>query len=403
MKVCASLQFNTNSYLTTGYPRNLLLTMSLVDCLNSGHELVGMFIFVDARKTSSDVDYWLEYIVSAWLPKLFRDAQFAKPATFSFNDSDPERESGTMTLEGSVIPIRFIYNDDLTNDDLTTEIKKIEAIASYIQETGADLILSTSNFAFWNSIGNRLNEVCVKFYDIKLKILFVEGASASIDNALPVSSISDMQSIWKQLENDNETYAAYSVGINDIFIKVLQITCDNLAFIEDLTTNNSFFELINTNPLEITSSGNNIVSSAQTIVPELDGKIDKIKYLRTFATSLKNKGDKIVVKLNSIRVDRQITKDSLNESIVKNFNKKSASSLPKCEAVDRSVNVKETDKLYFILTNTTCEEIKPIQTDNKTIYEYNLRLVFETDSIMKYMSKLVLLIVNNFSKLVTIK
>ena len=206
-----------------------------------------------------------------------------------------------------------------------------------------------------------------------------------------------MQSIWKQLENDNETYAAYSVGINDIFIKVLQITCDNLAFIEDLTTNNSFFELINTSPLEITSSGNNIKSSSSQIIPALNGKIDKIKYLRTFATSLKNKGDKIVVKLNSIRVDRQITKDSLNESIVKNFNKKSASSLPKCEAVDRSVNVKETDKLYFILTDTACEEIQTIQTDNKTIYEYNLRLVFEIDSIMKYMSKLVLLIVNNLS------
>ena len=68
MKVCASLQFNTESYLTTRYSRNLLLTMSLVDCLNSNHNLVGMFIFVDARKTSSDVDDWLEYIVSAWLP-----------------------------------------------------------------------------------------------------------------------------------------------------------------------------------------------------------------------------------------------------------------------------------------------------------------------------------------------
>ena len=395
MKVCASLQFNTNSYLTTGYSRNLLLTMSLVDCLNSNHNLVGMFIFIDIRKTSSDVDYWLKYIVSAWLPKLFRDAQFAKPAVFSFNDSDPERESGTMTFDGKEIQIRFIYGDDLTTG-INTD-KKIEAIASYIQETGADLMLSTSNFAFWNSIGNRLNEVCVKLYDIKLKILFVEGASASIDNALPVSSISDMQSIWKQLENDNETYAAYSVGINDIFIKVLQITCDNLAFIEDLTTNNSFFELINTSTLEITSSGNNIKSSSSQIIPALNGKIDKIKYLRHFATSLKNKGDKIVVKLNSIRVDRQITKDSLNESIVKNFNKKSASSLPKCEAVDRSVNVKETDKLYFILTDTACEEIQTIQTDNKTIYEYNLRLVFEIDSIMKYMSKLVLLIVNNLS------
>ena len=393
MNICASLQFNKNSS-TTGYSRSLLLAMSLVDCLNSNHNLVGMFIFIDTIKTSSDVDNWLAYIVSAWLPKLFRDAQFAKPAVFSVNDSDPE--SGTMTLDGREIPIRFIYNDDLYNDDLITD-KKIEAIASYIQETGADLILSTSNFAFLNSFGNRLNEVCIKLYNIKLKILFIEGASASIYKALPVSSISDMSSIWNQLENDNETYAAYSVGINDIFIKVLQITCDNLAFIEDLTTNNSFFELINTSPLEITSSGNNIKSSSSQIIPALNGKIDKIKYLRTFATSLKNKGDKIVVKLNSIRVDRQITKDSLNESIVKNFNKKSASSLPKCEAVDRSVNVKETDKLYFILTDTACEEIQTIQTDNKTIYEYNLRLVFEIDSIMKYMSKLVLLIVNNLS------
>ena len=394
MNICASLQFNKNS-LTTGYSRNLLLTMSLVDCLNSNHNLVGMFIFIDTIKTSSDVDNWLAYIVSAWLPKLFRDAQFAKPAAFSFNDSDPERESGTMTFDGKEIQIRFIYRDDLTTG-INTD-KKIEAIASYIQETGADLILSTSNFAFWNSIGNRLNEVCVKSYNIKLKILFVEGVIASIDKALFISSISDMSSIWNQLENDNETYAAYSVGINDIFIKILQITCDNLAFIEDLTTNNSFFELINTSPLEITSSGNNIKSSSSQIIPALNGKIDKIKYLRTFATSLKNKGDKIVVKLNSIRVDRQITKDSLNESIVKNFNKKSASSLPKCEAVDRSVNVKETDKLYFILTDTACEEIQTIQTDNKTIYEYNLRLVFEIDSIMKYMSKLVLLIVNNLS------
>lgn len=393
MNICASLQFNKNNYLTTGYSRNLLLTMSLVDCLNSGHELVGMFIFIDTIKTSSDVDNWLAYIVSAWLPKLFHDAQFAKPAVFSVNDSDPE--SGTMAIDGKEIQIRFIYRDDLTTG-INTD-KKIEAIASYIRETGADLILSTSNFAFWNSFGNRLNEVCVKLYNIKLKILFVEGASASIDKALPVSSISKMSDIFYQLKNDNETYAAYSVGINDIFIKVLQITCDNLAFIEDLTTNNSFFELINTSPLEITSSGNNIKSSSSQIIPALNGKIDKIKYLRTFATSLKNKGDKIVVKLNSIRVDRQITKDSLNESIVKNFNKKSASSLPKCEAVDRSVNVKETDKLYFILTDTACEEIQTIQTDNKTIYEYNLRLVFEIDSIMKYMSKLVLLIVNNLS------
>ena len=394
MNICASLQFNKNSS-TTGYSRNLLLAMSLVDCLNSNHNLVDMFIFIDTIKTSSDVDDWLKYIVSAWLPKLFRDAQFAKPAVFSVNGSGPE--SGTMAFDGKEIPIRFIYNDDLYNDDLIID-KKIEAIASYIQETGADLILSTSNFAFLNSFGNRLNEVCVKLYNIKLKILFVEGASASIDKALPISSISDIPSIWQQLENDREKYAAYSVGINDIFIKILQIINDS-AFIEGLTTNNSFFELIHTSPLEIMSSGNNIVSSAKTIMPELNGKIDKIKYLRTFATSLKlkNKGDKIIIKLNSIKVNRQITKDSLNESIVKNFNKKSASSLPKCEAVDRSVNVKETDKLYFILTDTACEEIQTIQTNNKTIYEYNLRLVFEIDSIMKYMSKLVLLIVNNLS------
>lgn len=391
MNICASLQFNKNSS-TTGYSRSLLLAMSLVDCLNSNHNLVGMFIFIDTIKTSSDVDNWLAYIVSAWLPKLFREAQFAKPAVFSFNDSDPERESGTMAFDGKEIQIRFIYRDDLT---IENKNNKIEAMASYIQETKADLILSTSSFPF--SLWNDLNKVCIKLFDIKLKILLVEGVNASVYKALPVSSISDMQIIWKQLENDNETYAAYSVGINDIFIKVLQITCDNLAFIEDLTTNNSFFELINTSPLEITSSGNNIKSSSSQIIPALNGKIDKIKYLRTFATSLKNKGDKIVVKLNSIRVDRQITKDSLNESIVKNFNKKSASSLPKCEAVDRSVNVKETDKLYFILTDTACEEIQTIQTDNKTIYEYNLRLVFEIDSIMKYMSKLVLLIVNNLS------
>ena len=38
-----------------------------------------------------------------------------------------------------------------------------------------------------------------------------------------------------------------------------------------------------------------------------------------------------------------------------------------------------------------------IQIDNETIYEYNLRLVFETDSIMRLMSKLVLLIVNNLA------
>ena len=55
MNICASLQFNKNS-LTTGYSRNLLLTMSLVDCLNSNHNLVGMFIFIDTIKTSSDVD-----------------------------------------------------------------------------------------------------------------------------------------------------------------------------------------------------------------------------------------------------------------------------------------------------------------------------------------------------------
>ena len=393
MNICASLQFNQNSS-TTGYSRNLLLAMSLVDCLNSNHNLVGMIIFIDTRKTSSDVDNWLGYIVSAWLPKLFRDAQFAKLAVFSFNDSN--KESGTMAFEDKEIPIRFIYRDDLYNDDPTTESEKIEAMAWYIQETKADLILSTSNFPF--SLWNRLNEIFIKL-GIKLKILLVEGINASVYKALPVSSISDMQSIWNKLENDNETYAAYSLGINDIFIKILKII-DISALIEDLKTNNSFFELINTNPLEITSSGNNIVSSAQTIMPEL--KIDKIKYLRTFATSLKNKGDKIVVKLNSIRVDRQITKDSLNELIAKKFNK-ATFSLPKCEAVDRSVNVKETDKLYFILTDTACEEIQTIQTDNKTIYEYNLRLVFEIDSIMKYMSKLVLLIVNNFNKLVTIK
>ena len=60
-------------------------------------------------------------------------------------------------------------------------------------------------------------------------------------------------------------------------------------------------------------------------MPELNGKIDKIKYLRTFATSLKNKGDKIIIKLNSIKVDRQITKDSLNESVIKNFNETTSS------------------------------------------------------------------------------
>lgn len=231
---------------------------------------------------------------------------------------------------------------------------------------------------------------------MKLKILLVEGASDNVTKTLPISSVSDMSKIWQQLENDSEKYAAYSVGINDIFIKTLQAIND-LALIEDLKTNNSFFELINTNPLEITSSGNNIVSSAPIMMPELNGKIDKIKYIRTFATSLKNKGDKIIIKLNSIKIiNKQITEDSLNESIIKNFNK-TTSSLSKCEAVDRSVNVKETDKLYFILTDTICEEIQTIQTDNKTIYEYNLRFVFETDSIMKYMSKLVLLMVNNLS------
>lgn len=385
MNICASLQFNTNSYLTTGYSRNLLLTMSLVDCLNSNHNLVGMFIFIDVIKTSSEVDYRLEEIVYSWLPKLFRDAQFTKPAVFSFDDSN--KESGTMALEGNVIPIRFIYIDDLTTE---IDINKIEAIASYIQETKADLILSTSNFSFWNKIGNDLNKVC-----INLKILFVEGVSVNIDNALFISSISKMSDIFYQLENDSEKYAVYSVGINDIFIKTLQ-AIDDLALIEDLMTNNSFFELINTNPLEITSSGNNIKSSTQTIMPNLNGKINKIKYLRTFATSLKNKGDKIIVKLNSIKIKKQITKDSLNESVIKNFNE-TTSSWPKCEFVDRSVNVKETDKLYCILTDTRCEEIQTIQTNNRTIYEYNLRLVFETDSIMRYMSKLVLLIVNNLA------
>ena len=386
MNICASLQFNKNNYLTTGYSRNLLLAMSLVDCLNSNHELTNMFIFINIDKNSLDADYWLEKIVSTWLPKLFNDANFTKTITVSFNDSDPERKSGTMTLDGREIPIRFIYNDD---------VNIVDSMLSDINYK-AELLLTTSNFSY--IIGDDLRRA--------LKILLVEGANPNtsfVTKTLPISSISKMSDIFYQLENDSEKYAAYSVGINDIFIKVLQITCDNLAFIEDLTTNNSFFELINTSPLEITSSGNNIKSSSSQIIPALNGKIDKIKYLRTFATSLKNKGDKIVVKLNSIRVDRQITKDSLNESIVKNFNKKSASSLPKCEAVDRSVNVKETDKLYFILTDTACEEIQTIQTDNKTIYEYNLRLVFEIDSIMKYMSKLVLLIVNNFSKLATIK
>ena len=376
MNICASLQFNKNNYLTTGYSRNLLLAMSLVDCLNSNHELTNMFIFINIDKNSPDIDYWLEKIVSTWLPKLFNDANFTKTITFSFNDSDPERESGTMAFDDKEIPIRFIYNDN---------VNIVDSMLSDINYK-AELLLTTSNFSY--IIGSELRRA--------LKILLVEGANPNtsfVTETLPVSSISDMQIIWKQLENDNEKYAAYSVGINDIFIKILKII-DISALIEDLKTNNSFFELINTNPLEITSSGNNIVSSAQTIMPTL--KIDKIKYLRTFAASLKNKGDKIVVKLNSIKVDRQITKDSLNELIAKKFNK-ATFSLPKCEAVDRSVNVKETDKLYFILTDTACEEIQTIQTDNKTIYEYNLRLVFEIDSIMKYMSKLVILIVNNLS------
>ena len=51
-----------------------------------------------------------------------------------------------MAIDGKEIPIRFIYRDDLTTG-IDTD-KKIEAMASYIQETGADLILSTSNFAF---------------------------------------------------------------------------------------------------------------------------------------------------------------------------------------------------------------------------------------------------------------
>ena len=53
-----------------------------------------------------------------------------------------------MAFEDKEIPIRFIYRDDLYNDDPTTEGEKIEAMASYIQKTKADLILSTSNFAF---------------------------------------------------------------------------------------------------------------------------------------------------------------------------------------------------------------------------------------------------------------
>ena len=378
MNFCASLQFNKNNYLTTGYSRNLLLAMSLVECLNSNHELTNMFIFTNIDKNSLDADYWLEKIVSTWLPKLFNDANFTKTITFSFNNSD--KESGTITLDVKEIPIRFIYND---NDNVNI----VDSMLSDINYK-AELLLTTSNFSY--IIGSELRRA--------LKILLVEGANPNtsfVTKTLPISSISKMSDIF----NDREKYAAYSVGINDIFIKILQ-AINNSASIEDLITNNSFFELINTSPLEITSSGNNIVSSAQTIMPKL--KIDKIKYLRTFATSLKNKGDKIIIKLNSIKVDRQITKDSLNGLIAKKFNE-ATFSLPKCEAVNRSVNVKETDKLYFILTDTICEEIQPSQTDNKTIYEYNLRLVFEIDSIMKYMSKLVLLIVNNFSKPVTSK
>ena len=372
MNFCASLQFNKNNYLTTGYSRNLLLAMSLVECLNSNHELTNMFIFTNIDKNSLDADYWLEKIVSTWLPKLFNDANFTKTITFSFNNSD--KESGTITLDGKEIPIRFIYND---NDNVNI----VDSMLSDIKYK-AELLLTTSNFSY--IIGSELRRA--------LKILLVEGANPNtsfVTETLPISSISKMSDIF----NDREKYAAYSVGINDIFIKILQ-AINNSASIEDLITNNSFFELINTSPLEITSSGNNIVSSAQTIMPKL--KIDKIKYLRTFATSLKNKGDKIIIKLNSIKIDKQITKDSLNESVIKNFNE-TTSSWPKCEAVYRSVNVKETDKLYFIKTDTICEEIKPSQTDNKTIYAYNLRLVFEIDSIMKYMSKLVLLIVNNLS------
>lgn len=385
MKVCASIQFNKDNYLTTGYSRNLLLAMSLVDCLNSSHNLVTIFIFVNINNPSSDDESWswLKDNVSTWLKKLFYDAHFTKGIEFLFDDT---KTSGTISLGGHVIPIRFIYNDDLVGTNITTTVENMILV---MKNTEAKLLLTTSNFPFilWNMIHNAY---------MKLKILLVEGASDNVTKTLPISSVSDMSKIWQQLENDSEKYAAYSVGINDIFIKTLQAIND-LALIEDLKTNNSFFELINTNPLEITSSGNTIVSSAPIMMPELNGKIDKIKYIRTFATSLKNKGDKIIIKLNSIKIiNKQITEDSLNESIIKNFNK-TTSSLSKCEAVDRSVNVKETDKLYFILTDTICEEIQTIQTDNKTIYEYNLRFVFETDSIMKYMSKLVLLMVNNLS------
>ena len=57
MNICASLQFNKNNYLTTGYSRNLLLAMSLVECLNSNHELTNMFIFTNIDKNSLDADY----------------------------------------------------------------------------------------------------------------------------------------------------------------------------------------------------------------------------------------------------------------------------------------------------------------------------------------------------------
>ncbi len=377
MRVCASLQFNEDNYLTTEYSRNLLLVMSLIDCLISGHELVSMFIFINDRKPSSGDASWLEENISAWLKKLFYDAQFMKTVDVSFDSTT----DGKVNLAGSAIPVRFIYNDD---------VDIINNMISYIIHHNAELLLITSKFSY--IIRDELRRV--------LKILLVEGANTNNDffsKTLPISSISDMSKIWQQLENDSEKYAAYSIGINDIFIKILK-AINNSSSIEDLTTNNSFFELINTSPLEITSSGNNIVSSVPIIIPVLNGKVKKIKYLRTFATSLKlkNKGDKIIIKLNSIKIDKQITKDSLNESIVKNFNETTSSWL-KCEFVDRSVNVKETDKLYFILTDTRCEEIQTIQTDNKTIYEYNLRLVFETDSIMRYMSKLVSLIVNSLA------
>ena len=382
MNFCASLLFNKDNYLTTGYSRNLLLAMSLVDCLNyrnSNYNLVTMFIFINVDNPPSDDESWssLKDMISAWLKKLFYDAHFTKGIEFSFDDT--KKTSGTITLGGKVIPIWFIYNNDLAGTNRTTTV---ENMISAIENTTAKLLLTTSNFP--PIILNELRDA--------LKILFVEGASARVDKTLPISSVSKISDILDQLKNDSEKYAMYSVGINDIFIKTLQAIND-LASIKDLKTNNSFFELINTNPLEITSSGNNIKSSAQTIIPTLNKEIDKIKYLRTFATSLKNKGDKIIVKLNSIKINKQITEDSLNESIIKNFNE-TTSSWQNCEFVDRSVNVKETDKLYFILTDTTCKEIQKIQIDNETIYEYDLRLVFETDSIMRYMSKLVLLIVN---------